>query len=565
MLRELSVQNLALIEDAQVNLQEGFCVWTGETGAGKSLLLTALGLVLGEKASSDLVRTGKPEARAAADFELADPGLIAAVESILGGALEGGQLLLTRRVSAQGRSTAHVNGLPVPVSTLKRLGERLLDIHGQHESHALLRPEHQRDALDAYGGFGPLLGAYRAAREAHATLLARRRALLEASERRRRERDLLIFERDELAALGPQPGEHDELVREAHRLANVEELRAATRDGYRLLYEDDDAVQERLDRVARRLHPLAEDVPELSEPTAELERLAEATREIARALRRFSQNWEEDPERLEAIESRLSDYRRLAGRFRCGPDELAARRETIDAQLDAIERDEADLSSLDRPLAEAWRAVRARAVELTQARRKASKAFARAVQSQLKDLSLGPAALTVKIETTELGDDPTTAPPPDHGIDQIELEFAPNPGEAPRPLRKIASGGELSRTMLAIKTVLAGADAVPTLIFDEIDAGVGGRLGAVLGRKLAALAEHHQVIAITHLPQLASHAAHQWVVRKEVEKGRTRTTIEALDEAERVDELAVMLRGESAAEGTRQEAQAMLSEARGRR
>ncbi len=202
------------------------------------------------------------------------------------------------------------------------------------------------------------------------------------------------------------------------------------------------------------------------------------------------------------------------------------------------------------------------AAALSTARRKACKAFAKAVQAQLKDLNLGEARLAVEVETSPPGDDPTAAPPPDAGADRIEIVFAPNPGEAPRPLRKIASGGELSRVMLAVKTVLAGADRMPTLVFDEIDSGVGGRLGAVLGKKLAELARHHQIICVTHLPQMASYAAHQWVIKKEVEHGRTRATIQPLGENERVEELAAMLRGSSAAESTRREAQAMLAEAR---
>jgi DNA repair protein RecN (Recombination protein N) len=562
MLRELSVQNLALIEDARVELEPGYCVWTGETGAGKSLLLTALGLVLGAKASADLVRAGKDEARAAAVFDLSDPDQRRDVEAILGGEIEDGQLILTRRVSAPGRSVAHANGLPVPANVLRKLGERLIDVHGQHEGRALVEPDQQRDLLDAHGGIEPLLTRYREARAQHDGLRRRRLELIEAADHRRRERDLLAFERDELAAADPRPGEYGELLHEAHRLANVEELRTATGEGFRLLYEMDHSVQELLDRVARRLAPLAEHVPELAGPAADLERLAEETREVARSLRGFSQAWEDDPARLDEIEARLATYRRLAQRFRCAPDELAARRAEVDRQLAELERDEADLASLDAPLAAAWDRLREAAAGLSAARKKACKAFAKAVQAQLKDLSLGEARLSVEVQSDPPGDDPTAASPPEDGADRVEILFAPNPGESPRPLRKIASGGELSRVMLAVKTVLADADRVPTLVFDEIDVGVGGRLGAVLGKKLAALARHHQVICVTHLPQMASYAAHQWVIRKRVGQGRTCTTIERLGESQRVEEIAAMLRGDSAAEGTRREAQAMLAEAR---
>ena len=257
----------------------------------------------------------------------------------------------------------------------------------------------------------------------------------------------------------------------------------------------------------------------------------------------------------------LALYRRLGQRFRRDPDALAGRLDEVSDQLAAIERDDADLEQLDAPLLDAWLALKRAASELTDARRKTCKAFAKAVQSHLKDLSLGEAKLSVQVEPDDLGDDPAVCPPPEGGADRVEILFTPNPGEPPRPLRKIASGGELSRLTLAIKTVLAGVDRVPTLVFDEIDTGVGGRLGAVLGKKLAALAEHHQVICVTHLPQMASFAAHQWVIRKQTAKGRTRTTIEPLVASDRVAELAAMLRGDSAAESTKQEALAMLAEA----
>jgi DNA repair protein RecN (Recombination protein N) len=562
-LRSLSVQNLALIEDEQVDLEGGFCVWTGETGAGKSLLLTALGLVLGGKASADLVRAGKAEARAAAVFEVTSESLRAAVEEVLGGPMEDDELILTRRVSSEGRSTAQVCGLPVTIGTLQRLGERLVDIHGQNEGRALLDPDRQRAVLDAFGGLEPKLEAFRRARFEFDALRRRRQALIDASLARQRERALLEFERDELAAAEPEPGEYDRLVRESHRMAGAEALRAAAAQGHELLYEADHSAQEILKRVARSLEPMAATIPEFADAAATLERLADETREVAYTLRDLGDGWDDDPERLEAVEARLALYRRLAGRFRCTPDELAARFAETEAKLAAIERDETDLQGLDAPLEAAFRAMKEAADALSAARQGAARDFGKAIQSRLRPLGLDKARLTVEVESRDPANDPTLPPPPESGVDRVEFLFLANPGEAPRPLRKIASGGELSRVTLAAKAALAGVDAVPTLIFDEIDAGVGGRLGAALGKTLAELARHHQVICVTHLPQLASHASRQWVIRKRTVRGRTRTTIARLEESDRVAELAVMLRGESAAEGTRQEALAMLREAQG--
>jgi DNA repair protein RecN (Recombination protein N) len=561
-LRELSVQNLALIEDARVELQPGYCAWTGETGAGKSLLLTALGLVLGGKASADLVRAGKAEARAAAVFEVSDPALRAELEGILGGPLDDDRLILTRRVSSQGRGSAQANGLPVTVATLQALGDHLVDIHGQTEGRALVDPDRQRALLDEHGGLLSLVEEFSRRRAEVETLRRRRRELAQKADDRRRERALLEFERDELAALDPRPDEPDELAREAHRLANAGQVREAAASGYARLYEADRSAQELLESVARSLSPLVLGVPRFAEAAETLTRIAEETREVAYALRDLSRSWDDDPERLEEVESRLAHYRRLASRFRTTPDQLASTRDDVEARLASLERDEADLAALDGPLAAAWGTLRTAAEALSSARAKAAKAFGRAVRSRLKPLGLDGARLEVELDTVPIPDDPTAPPPPEGGADRVEMVFAANPGEAPRPLRKVASGGELSRVTLAVKAVLAGADRVPTLVFDEIDTGVGGRLGATLGKTLAELARHHQVVCVTHLPQMASYARAQWAIRKHVERGRTRTTITRLGDDDRVDELAAMLRGDSAAEGTRREALAMLHEAR---
>jgi DNA repair protein RecN (Recombination protein N) len=561
-LRELTVQNLATIEDARLELEPGMLVWTGETGAGKSLLLSALGLVLGAKASTDLVRSGKDEARAAAVFELTSQPLRDRVEATLGGPLEDSQLILLRRVGANGRSQSHVNGMPVTNTTLRRLGECLIDIQGQHEGQALLEPEHQLRLVDAYGRLESEVATYREAREAHEALRKRRLALLETAEHRRRERDLLQFELDELVAVSPRSGEFDTLLNEAHRLAHADSFREATRAGYLLLNESEGSAQERLTQAARRIAPAAEVEPELAAVAADLRRLAEETRELARQLYHASERIDDDPRRLEQVEERLALYRKLATRFRCTPDDLEAKRQAVAEQLGRLEQDDTDQAGLHASLVRSWSVLREAAGQLSDARNRVGSGLARAIQAQFKGLNLGQARISVAVEAPELGDDPTSPAPPEHGAERLEILFAPNPGEPPRPLRKIASGGELSRVTLAVKTVLADFDEVPTVIFDEVDSGVGGRLGAVLGRLLKGLARRRQVLCITHLPQLACHARHHWVVRKATRRGRSHTAIHRLEETERVAELAAMLRGETAGESTRREAQAMLAEAR---
>jgi DNA repair protein RecN (Recombination protein N) len=320
-----------------------------------------------------------------------------------------------------------------------------------------------------------------------------------------------------------------------------------------------------LTRVSRSLEPLSEAATELAAAVTTLERLADETREVAYSLRGLAQAWGDDPARLEAVETRMAVYRRLATRFHCTPDELAQRLSSTETRLERIGRDDTELRSLEKPLAQAWAALKHEANGLTQARRKLAKDFPRAIQRRLGPLGLGGTRLSVSVETRPLGDDPLAHAPPDSGADDVEMLFSANPGEEPRALRKIASGGELSRLTLAVKTALAAVNRVPTLIFDEIDTGVGGRLARALGQALAELARHHQVICVTHLPQIASYAERHWVVRKRIERGRSRTTITRLDDKDRIEELAAMLRGESAAEGTRQEALAMLQEARAAR
>ncbi len=392
MLRELSVQNLALIEDARVELSPGYCAWTGETGAGKSLLLAALTLVLGGKASADWVRSGKSEARAAAVFDVSEPSLREEVEAILGGDLDDGQVILTRRISAHGRGSSQVNGLPVTVATLQTLGARLVDLHGQHEGRALLDPERQRALLDAHAGLAPRVEEFDQLRAEFEMLRRRRRDLLHHADERHRERALLEFERDELAALDPQPGEPADLAHEAHRLANVVAIREASGEGFALLYEAERSAQGLLETVAQALAPLAESVPQFTDAAEALERLAEETREIAYNLRTLSQTLDDDPERLEEVEARLAHYRRLASRFKCGLDDLPATQDAVRTRLATLDQNDADLNGLDTPLAEACAAMNAAAASLSIAREQASKAFARAVKARLKTLGLAGAA-----------------------------------------------------------------------------------------------------------------------------------------------------------------------------
>jgi DNA repair protein RecN (Recombination protein N) len=564
MLRELFVQNLALIEDVRVELQPGFCAWTGETGAGKSLLLGALGLLLGERGSAELLRSGAEELRITGRFELQSPAVRQEIERILESPLEEDEIILSRRLNRAGRSHAYANEQPVSVATLRQLGSLLVDLHGQRESESLLQPAYQLQLLDAYGHLeGPrqkYLDLAEKVRE-----LRRRFSKLEAErQQRQRELSLVRFEREELDEANLEPGELADLTRERERLMNAQGLQAFAEQGYTHLYEEEGSVVEHLGKLQREAEGWARLDTHLEEVVRRLEELTSEVQDLAQTLRGLSQRWEADPERLEQVEERLRLLRRLETKYRRSIDDLIIYRIGLDEQEQKLQQQEEDQGGLERELAEMFAHLREAAKELSKGRQKVAKRLAAEVQKELADLGMAEARLTAALEPIALGDDPAKAEVPPWGADALELMLAANPGEPARPLRKVASGGELSRTMLALKTVLAGHDRLGTLVFDEIDANVGGRLGDMLGQKLAGLGQTHQVICVTHLPQVASYARHHWTIRKSRRGSRTLTQIQELGDRERLEELASMLRGEARGETTRQEAAAMLEAARRR-
>ncbi len=562
MLRELSVQNLALIEDVRVELQPGFCVWTGETGAGKSLLLGALGLLLGERGSADLLRTGADELRVTGRFELESPELRREVEAVLNAPLEENEIILTRRLTRAGRSHAYVNDQPAAVSTLKQVGELLVDVHGQRESESLLHPAYQMQLLDAFGGLEAPRKAYLKQAEKVRDLRRRFMALSSARQQRQRELALVRFEREELDEAALEPGEIAEKTRERERLANAQNLQTFAEQAASQLYDDDGSVVERLGRLLREAQTWAALDPGLEEVVRRLEETQSEVEETTRALRKLAQHWEANPERLEEVEQRLQFLRRMETKYKRSVDDLVVYRVGLDEQEIRLQKDEDDLSGMETELAGEFTKLKATAGDLSKQRRKVAKRLASETQKQLADLGMAEARLDALLEPLPLGEDPATAEIHAWGADQLELTLAANPGEPARPLRKVASGGELSRTMLALKTVLSGHDRPGTLVFDEIDANVGGRLGDILGQKLAALGRTHQVVCVTHLPQVASYARWHWTIRKARRGNRTLTQIQTLKEGDRLEELASMMRGASRGETTRQEAAAMLEAAR---
>jgi len=562
MLRELSVQNLALIEDVRVELAPGFCAWTGETGAGKTLLLEALGLLLGDRGDTGLIRAGAEELRIVGRFELARTDLRAEIERLLEAPLDSDEVILSRRLARSGRSYAYVNDQPAAVASLRRVGAVLVDVHGQRESLSLLEPAYQLQLLDAYGdlqssrmAYTDLVGQLRELRRRHNTLTS-------AREQRQRELSLLRFERDELEAARLVQGELAELTRDRQRLAQTQALVAFAESACQRLYDEEGSVFEQTGKLLREGQNWAELDPALAEALQRLQSLSAETHDLAETFRELLARWQADPARREEVEERFQLLRGLESKYGRTIEELIAYHAGLADQEKQLQGEEDQREAVLAEMGIVFAKLRQAGAALSKLRGKTSKRFASHVQKQLAELGMADARLEAVLTPLPLGDDPATSEAPASGLEQLELVMAANKGEPSRPLRKVASGGELSRTMLALKTVLAAHDQVGTLVFDEIDANVGGRLGDVLGRKLAALGRTHQVICVTHLPQVASYARHQWTIRKNRRGQRTSTTIQLLPDGERIDELASMLRGEAKGETTRQEAEAMLTAAR---
>jgi len=562
MLRELSVQNLAVIEDVRVELQPGFCAWTGETGAGKTLLLEALSLLFGARGSADLLRKDADEMRVVGRFEIAQPQRLAALEEIVGGPFEDGQLILMRRLTRNGRSLAYVNDRPTTLTTLRSLGDYLIDIHGQHESRSLLQASYQLELLDAYGDLERERATYIEVAEALRQLRRRRNDLIARRQQRLRDLALVRFEREELDTANLTAGELNNLGQERERLSHTQALRQFATDACGRLYEQEGAFSETLGRLAREAQHWAAVDPQLASIATRLESLGNETQDLAQTLAGLAESWQADPQRLDHVELRMQQLRRLEAKYARPIEELIDYRIHLDTQEVALQKEEDDLEKVDSELATAFERLQQAGNDLSKKRQRVARRFSQQVQRELADLGMPEAKLHAALVPIDIGTDPATAEAPGSGLDQLELMLSANPGEEARPLRKVASGGELSRTMLAIKTVLAAHDQVGTLIFDEIDANIGGRLGDVLGAKLAALGKTHQVICVTHLPQVACFARRQWSIRKVRQGKRTTSRIELLADTDRLEELASMLRGEARGETTRKEAAAMLDAAK---
>ncbi len=558
MLQQIRIRNYAIIDEIELELDGGMTVLTGETGAGKSILVDALGLVLGDRADASAVRHGADRAEITAAFDLADRQEVAQWLSEQDMDADG-ECVVRRIISREGRSKAYVNGCPVTLPVLRALGEMLVEIHGQHEHQTLTSRPVQRQLLDSYGGHDRELGAV-ASTFAHWESTRKRLDHLRAANDSRDDRlDLLRYQVRELEGIGLEPGEAAKLEAEHLRLSNVERLATAAGEAFQLVYDDESgSAQQRLARALQVLESITDVDPGLAAAARMIEEAEIQVTEAADDLRRYLSNLEVDPGRQEFVAGRLASIRELSRKHGVDSDGLGARLDTLRSELDDLENTGVALDELEKVLADTGKAYRVAAKSLSDARRKAAESLSEEITAAMHQLGMPGGRFLVTL----------SAPDPDrfsvHGADAIEFLVSANPGLPPGPLARIASGGELSRISLAIQVIATRTAERPCLVFDEVDAGVGGGVAEIVGRRLRELGGGQQVLCVTHLPQVASQSHHHIRVTKLTDGKRTRTSLTRLGDDERVEELARMLGGVEITETSRRHAREMIDLSRKR-
>lgn len=561
MLSELRIVNFALIEQLNLQFQSGFTVLTGETGAGKSLLIDAIALLVGGRASSDQIRSGEEEAQLEASFHLPDthPLIQRFRSQDLIGQHES-ELILRRVLSRSGRHRVYVNGSLCPLRVLEELGGTLIDIHGQHEQQSLLVSAKQVDALDAFGRLQELRGRYEQAYQSWKALRTQLDGLQSEVVDRARIEDMLRFQAQEIEQACLLPDEEEQLRSERQRLVHAHRLRELAHEVHGELQEDEQAVLTRLGRIGRALAELAQTDPAMGDCEQAATESAIQLKDLAGRLRDYAQQLEADPDRQALVEDRLELIQRLKKKYGGSIEAVVAMGRRVQEELQLLDSREERTAELAARLEEEARRLRTLAQQLSKKRIDAAKRMTTLVGAELAAVKMEQAVfqITVSSDESEEGLGPV-------GRDRVEFLLSSNPGEPPRPLGRVASGGELSRIMLALKTVLAEMDQVPVLVFDEVDTGVGGAVAAAMGTRLRKLGSFHQVFCITHLPQIASQAEHHLLVEKGQESQRTSTSVRVLTGMGQEEEIARMLGGLTITKKVRETAAELIAGAKGKR
>ena len=559
MLTTLRIKNLALVADLTLELESGYNVITGETGAGKSILIGALNLVLGERADRTLIRSGNDSCSVEAVFDVTK--LKAPLDSYLDEnglePCEERQLVLKRTFTSAGANRQFVNGSPTTLNALATIGEWLVDIHGPHEHQSLLNTGRQLDLLDAFGKLEDERENFKSLLRKRAALESEKAALIIDEKTYAQQLDLLRFQVNEINAARLQAGEEEQVEQEHHRASNAAKLLQLSQAALDLLSENENSLLTQAGVMGRTLQELQRVDPSAAPLVTSHEQAISLLRDLQAELRHYAEKVEVDPARLQELEERLNLIHSLKRKYGGNVGEIVAFGEEARGKLQTLEQRDAELARINADLekveSELWSAGQA----LSAKRRKAIPLLSKVVSKQLADLGFKQSRFEISLATLDQTEFKNHAPRiTPHGFDTAEFQFAPNAGEPALPLRAIASSGELARVMLAIKTVLATEDQVPVLVFDEVDANVGGETANAVGEKMRQIARNRQVLCITHLPQVAAPASAHYVATKQVKAGRTISEITLLDGEERVTELARMLGGQS--EAARKHAEALL-------
>lgn len=564
MLQELYITNFVLIDKVTIKLSEQLNVFSGATGVGKSLVIGALHFILGGRVSPDIVRNGKDEATVIGKFYIKDKNLLKQIKNISDNHEIEEELLIQRSIDTHGRNRCRLNEIPTTVSTLKEVGGMLVNIHGQHEHEALLHGINQVHILDDFGGVTPLREEFSEIYRQITEKIKIRDVLKNNQHERKQKIDLYNSQIDEINKAQLKQGESEELEKERTILINAEKIHNTVTSCYSQLYESSEAIIERLKPVVKELQSIAE----LNETFLKVFDICKQSlyqiEDASFSLGKYLEGFHYDPQRLEYIEERLSTIRKLTLKYGNTVEEILLYRDGLDRKLRELAKEGITVEQIDEELRTQLELLKNKGNELTQNRLSAANTLSPLINEELHNLGMPHGRFCVQITALPSHDteDSFVLNSHSYGFDQIDFLISPNPGEDLKPLRKIASGGEISRVMLALKHQLARVDKTPVLVFDEIDANIGGRMGEIIGEKLSSIAKSHQVICITHLPQIASYADEQWKVSKLVKDGKTYSTIENLSDEARLEEIADMIRGSEKTDITRKQAREMLRDAK---
>ncbi len=567
MLRSLYIRDYALIEELEVEFDSGLNIITGETGAGKSILIGALKMILGERASTEVVRTGARKAIIEGVFDEAEtPRLRRLLEEHAIDVLP--QMILRREITSS-QSRAFINDTPATIALVREVAASLIDLHGQHEHQSLLRTETHLELLDNFGGLGGLVAGYREQYDAVAALIARKKELVKRERELHQQKELFAFQIEEIDRVGPEEGEEDALEAERRVLENAEHLYEVTAQLYEMLYEGDAAVHDQLVVARNELQDLARIDGGFEESLGEIKSAQIVVAEVAKFLQDYNARVEFNPERLEDIRIRLGELDRLKRKYGGTLEAVLAHRQEIGETYDLASDFEGAIERLSKQITGAQAALAEAAERLSAKRREVAQRIEQAIVAEMAKLGMPHSRFEVVFTRQEEPDGWILFPRPDghaeryaafpNGMDQIEFHLSTNVGEPPKPLAKVVSGGEVSRIMLALKTILAKSDRLPILVFDEIDVGISGAIATKVGESMHDLAHYHQIIAITHLPQIAALGDLHFVVEKYVEGKRTKTAIRRLTDEARAEQVALLMSGAEVTEAALESARELMA------